>query len=260
MEPVFTTSLLLVIFFSIGLAGFVTGVTGFGFAVIGTGLLAALLPPQTAIVLMLIPMFAATGSLVGELDRAGVVECAHRFWVFFVAILCGTIIGMAVLDSVPTAPLSVALGVFILGYVIVLQEQVEIPGDMWIRGALSTPGTYGEAGIGVVSGIIFGATNVGVQVVAYVQALKLDHSTFVGVLAMIFVGLTTIRIGIAAGLGYYGDPTLLLISLTAVVPSVLAVRLGQLVRPRISESQMRIGIVLLLALIGVRLILAGVMP
>lgn len=77
-------------------------------------------------------------------------------------------------------------------------------------------------------------------------------------MAIIFFGLTAIRIGIAAGLGYYADPVLLVVSVTAVIPSVLAVRLGQHVRPRISEQQMLLGIALLLAVIGVRLVLDGV--
>lgn len=45
--------------------------------------------------------------------------------------------------------------------------------------------------------VLFGSSNVAVQVVAYHDSLSLDRHTFVGVLAMILVGISSLRIGIA---------------------------------------------------------------
>ena len=52
--------------------GLVTGVTGFGYALISTTTLAVVLDPQTAVVLMIIPVIIANIDLVGELERTGV--------------------------------------------------------------------------------------------------------------------------------------------------------------------------------------------
>ena len=54
------------------IGGLVTGVTGFGYALISTTTLAVVLDPRTAVVLMIIPVIIANLTLVGELDRTGV--------------------------------------------------------------------------------------------------------------------------------------------------------------------------------------------
>lgn len=254
MDVVFSPSTIALVFLVISVAGFVTGVTGFGFAVVGTGLLASILPSQTAILLMLFPMLAATLSLVNELESQHFSECVNRFGMFFVTILTGTVIGMLVLDSIPTQPLNLALGTFVLVYVAFIQSVLPVPGRAMLTSAVASPGRVEEGIIGFVSGLIFGATNIGVQVVTYVKTLNLDHSTFVGVLAMIFAGLTAIRIGLAAWLGLYVDIPLIMVSLGAVLPSLLSVRLGKIVRPQISEQQTNLGIVVLLTIIGIRLV------
>jgi len=116
---------------------------------------------------------------------------------------------------------------------------------------------------GLVSGAVFGATNAAVQVVAYLDSLDLDRSTFVGVLAMILVGISALRLAVAWGLGLFATGTgtaagLLALSALAAVPGVVGVAAGQRLRRRLPERHVTAGAFLLLAVIGVKLLSDGV--
>lgn len=57
--------------------------------------------------------------------------------------------------------------------------------------------------------MVFGASNIAVQVVADLDRLDRDRATSVGVLAMVLVGISTVRVGAAWTLGLYGSGSLL---------------------------------------------------
>ena len=241
----------------VGVAGAVNGVAGFGFAVVGTMVLAATLDPATAVTFMIIPMFAVNLALVGDLTREELRTCGTRFAPLLVAALIGTLLGMALLDRLPEAPLRVLLGFVSLGFVATNQHAVPVPPLPVVseREFADTPLVM--AVVGVVSGVLFGATNVGVQLVAFVRSFDLSHGLFVGVVALVFVGINGLRVGAAGALGLYPDLGLVLASVAAAVPAVAGVVVGKRLRERVTE-RLRRGVVLgLLTVIGVRLILGG---
>jgi uncharacterized membrane protein YfcA len=113
------------------------------------------------------------------------------------------------------------------------------------------------AGVGAASGLVFGGTNVGVQLIAYFRSCDLDHGTFVGVVAAAFLGLNAVRVAAAGALGLYPDAVVVAASLAATVPAVAGVVVGKRVRHRVSEPWRRRAVLALLTVIGVRLVLAG---
>ncbi|KTG28184.1 sulfite exporter TauE/SafE family protein [Haloferax profundi] len=246
------------VFGIVAFGGFVTGVNGFGFSVVGTALLAATIGPQTAVVVMILPILAGNVSLVRELDRTSLESCVRRFWPYVAAALVGTVVGMLLLSAIPTQPLTLALGVFVLVYVVFSQPWVSIPGTRRLRDICVTERTGVKAVLGLVSGFIFGASNVGVQVVAYLQSLRLNRSTFVGVLALIFLGISTVRVVVASALGLFGGGDVLMLSALAAVPGLVGVSVGKWVRPRIPVSYQQVGTMGLLLVIGLRLTSRGV--
>jgi hypothetical protein len=250
-------SLALVVAAVVAFGGFVTGLNGFGFAVVGTSLLAFVMDPQTAVTTMILPILAANVSLVRELDRDGFVSCVRRFWPYVGAALVGTVLGMLSLSLVPTRPLALGLGLFVLVYVALSQERVEIPGESLLRRRCFVDTGATKAALGFVSGAVFGVSNVGVQVVAYLKSLDLDRETFVGVVAMVFLGVSVVRIGTAAVLGLYDGGGLFAVSAAAAVPGLAGVAVGKRVRPAVPESSQRAATFGLLAVIGVRLTLSG---
>ncbi len=241
----------------VAVAGAVNGVAGFGFAVVGTMVLAATLDPATAVAFMIIPMFAVNVALVGDLSREELRTCGSRFAPLLVSALVGTILGMALLDRLPEAPLRILLGFVSLGFVATAQRAVPLP-------ALSraTEGCFVEtpvamAGVGSASGVLFGATNVGVQLVAFVRSCDLSHGLFVGVVALVFVGINGLRVAAAGALGLYPDLGLVVASVAAAVPAVAGVAVGKRLRGRVSQRLRRAVVLGLLTVIGIRLVLGG---
>ena len=251
-----TTSLALV-FTVLFVGGLITGVTGFGFAIVATASLASLLDPQTAVVIVIIPILAANLSLVRELDRAGLRSCVLRFWSFVLPAAVGTVAGMVVLSRIPTAPLTLALGLFTLGYTLLAQPWVRLPGEARFD-EFCIVETHARKGLlGVLSGGIFGASNVGVQVIAYLESLDLDRETFVGVVAMIFLGIGVIRVGTAWLFGLYDSTSLVAVSMAAALPGLVGVAVGKRFRTSIPPRVQHLVVYLLLSVIGVKLATDG---
>jgi uncharacterized membrane protein YfcA len=249
------TDVALVVLAAAFLGGAVTGVTGFGFAVVATGALASILDPSVAVVVLILPLFATNVSLARELDRDSLRDCAARFWPYVAAAAVGTVIGMAALDRIPAGQLKTALGALTLAYAMLTQPFVRVPGKQRLAAVCFWPGTAAKALLGFGSGVVFGASNAGIQVVAYLRSLDLDRSTFVGVLAMILLGVSAIRVAAAAMLGLYGSSGVLALSAVAALPAVAGVRAGQLLRPRFAEPTKQGLTLALLVVVGVRLLL-----
>ena len=238
-------------------AGAVTGVAGFGFALVGTMALATVVDPSTAVVLMIVPILATNVSLLGELDAADVRSCGRRFGPYVLATLLGTVAGMAALESIPADPLTVVLGLVTLAYVGTAQRAMSVPGLAGLQARCFVERPVVMVGLGAVSGLVFGATNVGVQVVAYVRSRGLDPGLFVGVLALVFVGVNAVRVGLGAVLGLYPSVGVFALSVGLAVPAIAGVLVGRRVRPRIGERSRRLGVLGLLTVVGVRLVLGG---
>lgn len=241
------------------LAGTVQGIAGFGGALVGTMGLATLLGPTDAVVVMILPVLTTNLSLVHELGREELGRCLRRFWPYLSAAIVGTSLGMALLGRVPADPLASALGLLTLGYVLSAQSVARVPGLGRAAEICFRPGSRAKAALGFVSGIVFGASNIAVQVVAYLDALSLDRSTFVGVLAMVLVGISLARVGIAALLGLYTGGGTFALSIAAVPPALVGAAIGRRVRGYVPKTYRTAGALVLLGGIGLRLTVRGLL-
>ena len=239
------------------IAGATNGVAGFGFAVVGTMALATVVDPTTAVVFMIVPIFAVNVSLVSELSGRQLRSCSSRFWPLIAAALVGTVIGMVALQRVPEAPLRVGLGVLTLGFVATAQRAVPLPAWVGFDGDSVGKSWVGMVGVGGVSGLLFGGTNVGVQLIAYLRSFDLSHGLFVGVVALVFLGLNGIRVIVAGALGLYPSTAVAVASVAAVVPAVVGVGVGKRLRSVVSQRARRFVVLGLLTLVGIRLVAGG---
>ncbi|MEF8813032.1 MAG: TSUP family transporter [Halovenus sp.] len=251
--PAFVAALVLLVL----VAGTVNGLAGFGFAVVGTMGLATVVAPAVAVAFMILPIFAVNVALVRELSVTELRTCGRRFAPLILAALAGTLLGMVLLDRVPAGPLRVALGLVALAFVASVQKLVDLPGLDRTKEACFVETPLAMAGVGGVSGLLFGGTNVGVQLVAYIRSCDLSHGLFVGVVAMVFLGLNGVRVGAAGVLGLYPDLATFAASLAAAVPAVVGVAVGSRLRERVGERLRRSLVLGLLTAIGIRLILGG---
>ena len=251
----FSPTFLVVLAAVLLVAGTVNGLAGFGFALVGTMALATVIEPSTAVVLMIIPILSANATLVSELSVAELRSCGRRFWPLVLAALVGTLLGMVVIDRLPGSPVRVGLGLITLAFV--LSRGSVVPMPSLGGGRIDREGTGVMVVVGGVSGLLFGATNVGVQLVAYLRSIDLSHGLFVSVVAMVFLGINALRVGAAAAFGLYPSLAVVWLSVAAVVPSVLGVAAGRRLRRRVSSRQREIAVLGLLTVVGVRLVLGG---
>lgn len=184
-------------------AGVINGVAGFGFALVATMALATVLDPAFAVVFMIVPILGVNLTLASELTGEELRRCSRRFGPLLGSALVGTLLGLALVDALPADVLRVALGLVSLGFVASAQKRVRVPGLDRTRERCFVETTPAMVGVGGVSGVLFGGTNVGVQLVAYVRSCDLSHATFVGVVALLFLGLNATRVGAAGLLGLY---------------------------------------------------------
>jgi hypothetical protein len=238
-------------------AGAVNGLAGFGFAIVGTLALATAVDPALAVVFMILPVVAVNLSLVSELSTAQLRTCGRRFGPLIAAALIGTLVGLLVLSRLPAAPLQVGLGLVAFGFVAVTQDAVDLPGVDRAREGCFVERPAAMGGVGAVSGLLFGGTNVGVQLIAYLRSCDLPHGLFVGVVAMVFLGLNGVRVAAAGALGLYPSPAVLAASAAAAVPAVAGVAVGRRLRSRVGEATRRQVVLGLLTVIGARLTLGG---
>lgn len=254
----FSTESIVLVAIIVFFAGTITGITGFGYALIGTVGSTAVLGPQQAVVLMIIPVFVSNVPLLGELGLEQLRTCGRRFTPFIIAAAVGTIIGMAILQWIPTPVLMFGLGVFTVCYVAFTQDAVPIPGKGHITSNYFEQHANAQLGIGFGSGLIFGTSNVGVTVIAYLDSLDLGRSIFVGVVALIFLGISSIRVGAAWVFGLYGTGALVWLSIGAAIVGLVGVMCGQRIRHLLPDRYIEEAILVLLTGIGIRLISTSV--
>jgi len=253
LTPTFVLGLVFVVL----VAGTVNGLAGFGFAMVSTMVLASVVDPALAVVFVILPILAVNLSLVSDLSTADLQTCGRRFSPLLISALVGVLFGMVLIDFLPERPLRLVLGILSLGFVVSAQNRFSVPGLDRAREGCFVETKPALIGVGWVSGLVFGGTNVGVQFVAYLRSCDLSHGLFVGVVALLFLGLNSVRVGAAGVLGLYPNLLVVGVSAAAAVPAVFGVAVGKRLRDRISERT-RKGLVLgLLTLIGVRLVAAG---
>lgn len=253
----FSTTLIVALGFVVLAAGMVNGLAGFGFALVGTMALATVVDPTTAVVFMIAPILAVNLSLVKDLSADQLQSCGRRFAPLILSALVGTIVGLIVLNRVPTKPLKAGLGIVTLMYVVTTQNFITVPGQSRVEEGCFVESPPAMASIGAVSGLLFGGTNVGVQVIAYLRSCNLPQGLFIGVVAMVFLGLNSVRMGVAGLLGLYPSTAVAGASVIAAAPAVVGVRIGKRLRNVLNERRRQAIVLGLLMTIGIRLSLAG---
>ncbi len=212
------------------LAGFVKGVVGMGLPVVVLAFLGSTLGVREALTIMLIPSLstntwqALAGPAFGMLVR--------RLWGFLAAAGVGIWFGVGVLAGARSETMVTLLGVTLCIYcaVTVLRAQMPPPGarEPWMSPLMGGLGgvMFGMTGIFIVPGIL------------YLQTLGFRRDVFVQALGIIFV---TITLALGTSLTGRGLMTqdLVLMSLTALVPTATGLALGQRYRHHISEERFK---------------------
>lgn len=226
----FDTASLIFIAFTFLLAGAVKGVIGLGLPTVSLALLTATIGLQPAMALLLAPSFVTNFWQAGVGGHARAI--AARIWPFLLFATITVSLGAMALTRIDVAILSGLLGLLITLYSLISLggPQVTIPRkcEAW-SGPIA----------GTANGILTGMTGSFVfPGVLYLQAIGLPRDIFVQAMGMLFT-LSTIALALALGGQQLLTFELGAVSAAAVVPALVGMMLGQVVRKRLPEKKFR---------------------
>lgn len=229
------------------LAGLVKGVIGMGLPTVAMGLLALALPPAEAAAILVVPSLVT--NVWQLLAGPRFVALARRLWPMMLAVLLGTIAGAGVLAGNVAGLAKIGLGIALVVYAVVgfagIRPSVAARHEAWL-GPL----------VGVSTGLVTGATGVFViPAVPYLQAIELEKDELIQALGLSF---TVSTVALAVGLLRVDAWQMgsLWISLLALVPALIGMQAGTLLRRRIAAATFRRVFFAGLLLLGATLALA----
>jgi uncharacterized protein len=215
------------------LASTVHAVTGFGYALVATPLLALTVDPHTAVV-------ATTLSALAMTITIGVRQRHHAEWkvamIAMAGILLGMPLGLWVYGATSERVLTALIGVGVLGCTLMVWRRVKVPGNVPVL-----------VGVGLLSGALSTSTGTnGPPMVAAFQGMGYDPRKFRATLAAVFAGTSVFSLIGFAVAGQVNSQSLW-IGLVGVPVVQLGYFIGDAVFSRIDPDRFRR--VVLLALI-----------
>lgn len=224
------TSALLLIAFSLFCAGWVKGVFGMGLPTVSLGLLTLSMSPVEAATLIIVPTLATNAwqFMTGPTP----VAVAARFSILLVGVALGTAIGIGFLTGSHTALVSIALGGVLILYSVVgllsTRLHVSARAEPWLSPL-----------IGVVTGIINGATGVSVMpLVPYLSSIGLQRDALIQAMGLVFM-VAMLALGVCLAWTGHFQVASAGASALALLPVFAGMYAGQLVRVRMHADAYR---------------------
>jgi uncharacterized membrane protein YfcA len=211
-------------------AGFVKGVAGLGLPTVAMGLLSLVMAPAAAATLLVVPSLLT--NFWQLLSGPKLAALLRRLATMMLAVLAGTALGINVLTGSSAGLAQAALGAILALYGVF---------GLTVRGFSVPPRAerWLSPIVGLVTGVITGATGIfAIPAVPYLHSLDLPKDELIQALGLSF---TVSTIGLAAALAAVGKYELVAAgnSLLAVVPALLGMHLGRLVRDKLSPERFR---------------------
>lgn len=228
------------------LAAAVKGAVGFGAALVSTPLVASVIDPTTAVVVLAVMPWMINVFQVGE-TRTRLSDVRNERGVLLLA-LAGAIVGVYALSSFRAGEsIRLLMGVLLLGYV----------GYELVTGFVAVEGTAHPVALGIVGfveGFLLAAANMGGLLPAYLHTFERDTERFVGVIAIVMAGVFTLRLGVMYPMGLLTPYRLWLGSAIATV-SIGGLLAGTLLRRLgLDQTLFDRAVVVLLFVIGLKLL------
>ena len=211
------------------LSGLVKGIVGLGMPSVIVGLGSMIVGVKPAMAILIVPSFVTNVWQALDGDQFG--RIVKRTWPMMIMIAVGTWLGVLGLASLDPKVISAALGATLIGYSVMGLTRAGLPHPgRWER-LVSLP-------IGAVHGIVAGLTGSYIPGVPFLVSLGLDKKQLIQAMGVLFtfstLALTVAMIGHALM-----STELALLSAAGVIPAVLGMWIGQLVRNRLSEAVFR---------------------
>ena len=233
-------------FFALCCGGFIKGALGVGTPLLTVPMMAQVLPPQTAIAIMAIPVVVANLWQFAQTERSTAVVA--RFWPTFLAILAGTWVGVKILSVIDEQTLLILVGVAVIAFALLQGSRFRLH----LPDALVKP-----AGVlfGGAAGLIGGVSSFfGPMLITYLISIRgLGKNQFVSSISFLYVSAV---VPWTIALYLYGilDQRLLLYSTLATIPVTIGLLLGQRIRHSISDARFQYLIIGILMVSGISML------
>ena len=226
-------------------AAFVKGVTGLGFSTTALPFLVLALGLKATLPLLIIPSLAS--NLIVMRDAGHFRSTLKQYWRLYVAAVPGLLVGLTLLSQLDPRHSTAVLGAVLMLYCAFALAQPNFRLALRLARPLSAP-------VGLATGIVNGLTGSQVMpVLPFLLSLHLEANRFVQAINIFF---TVSSLVMAAGLATLGlmTPAVALASLAGLVPVLLGVKAGTIVRRWLSAKAFRTTVLVVLALLGASLI------
>lgn len=231
------------------LGGLVKGAVGFGLPQLTIPLLAFVFPVPEAVALSVVPMFAS--NLLQATTSRHLGSLVSTYWVLLLTLAVSLAISVRLMVWLEPEMVRLAVGAAAIAYV-----TLELSG---VRLAfLSRRNAWTQGGVGIVSGVIGGATAFfGLTAILYLVSQDLDKNRFVDAVSIMLLSGALVLIASLSGLGVVGVRELL-ISGACCLPLVVGMRAGRRLRDGIDPRVFRRLILVLVFATGASMILRAI--
>ena len=206
----------------------VKGITGFGGPLLAIPVLAPFIGVEQSVVVISLSNVLSNLMLLWSNRHAG-KQLRHLLTRLLIAGAIATVVGTILLTSLNETLLSLVLAASVVVYISMSVARPEF--SLSERQGISL-----AAPAGVVGGLMHGALgNSGVVFGSFYHSLKLGRDEFVFALSITFLGFGVLQIATLIQLGSFTDERLAQ-ALIALVPVVVATRLGEVVAKRLDAK------------------------
>lgn len=225
-------------------AGIIKGATGIGYSSCALPFLVAAVGLKPAVAMLVLPAMASNVMVV--FSAGHIKSTVQQFWPLYFATLPGILFGISVLSTVDQDIATKVLGVLIVaqGIQSILQPHFRISDN--VAQVLRVP-------VGLLNGFTGLTGSQVMPLMPYMLALNLGPQQFVQAVnlavisASLFLGTCLMAVGMM-------QMNMLALSIAAIGPALLGVKLGTSCRARINDRQFRQLVVITLMGIGLMLI------
>jgi uncharacterized membrane protein YfcA len=237
-------TIIIIIILAVLAGGLVKGTLGFGMPMVALPIIAFIIPPTTAMILLCAPIFLT--NFLQIKFRQGV--SSYRFLPMFLCLIIGLIIGARLILEIDVKTITQIIAVSIIFAALVNCFGIKIK-DINKNHENTITSLIGF-GSGILGGL---STFYGPPMLAYLVAVDLPKEKFVRTVStMYFIG----SFPLYGSLIYYGFATKedLIFSLILIIPAFIAQQVGTKIRDKFNQKQFRICILITLIILGFSLL------
>ena len=237
-------TIIIMIILAVLAGGLVKGTLGFGMPMVALPIIAFIIPPTTAMMLLCAPIFLT--NFLQIKFRQGV--SSYRFLPMFLCLIIGLIIGARLILEIDVKTITQIIAVSIIFAALVNCFGIKIKNIN--KNHENTITSFIGFGSGILGGL---STFYGPPMLAYLVAVDLPKEKFVRTVStMYFIG----SFPLYGSLIYYGFATKedLIFSLILIIPAFIAQQVGTKIRDKFNQKQFRICILITLIILGFSLL------